>query len=231
MISDKEDLEILLDSKKYIIPLNADRRIWSDDYIDYTCIEILEKDNIIITDLLEIDKNCYNTEFEIEEYNKKGIVNTSIGHKKEIELPQGVIYCVSDREDKFFHDCNTESGFSGGALILIKSLTIIGIHCGYEKNKKKNIGIYMKEVLENIEKKTIKCTINAELNEIKDDLLLFCENDVNVKEIKDNINVYYNNRKVKLINDSDKWKMNFDSDTRTKGTNKIKIKFTKLYQI
>ena len=42
----------------------------------------------------------------------------------------------------FFHDCNTESGFSGGPIILIKNLKLIGIHIGYFEENNKNIGTF-----------------------------------------------------------------------------------------
>ena len=147
MLIYNENIEIKLNNKNIKISLNFYRRIWINEEIDFTCIEIVNEDNIIeIINAFEIDKYGYNINYNIEEYNKRGIVIPSIGIKKEIELPQGIIkYIESEKYKKyFFHNCNTKPGFSGGPIILINNLKIMGIHKGYEENNKKNIGIYLK---------------------------------------------------------------------------------------
>ena len=158
MLLNNENIEIKINNKKYNISLKLKRRKWTDKDIDFTCIEIIEEDNIIsIIDPFEIDKNNYNIEYEIKNYDKRGIVIASIGLNGEIELPQGIIYYVNNRNDYFLHNCNTDPGFSGGPIILIKNLRVIGIHCGYDKINNKNVGIYFKKIIEKIERKEIKC--------------------------------------------------------------------------
>ena len=152
ILKNNEYIEIKLNKKNIKILLNLYRRIWINEEIDFTCIEILNEDNIIeIINTFEIDDNCYNINYNIEEYDKRSIIIPSIGIKKEIELKQSIIQYIKNEKYKkfFFHNCKTEPGFSGGPIILIKNLKIIGIHKGYEENNKKNLGIYFKEIIKN----------------------------------------------------------------------------------
>ncbi len=60
------------------------------------------------------------------------------------------------------HSINTEKGSSGSPLILdTRNLKIIGIHCGKSSNLKR--GIYMKEIIKDIEKQILKKKINLEI--------------------------------------------------------------------
>ena len=147
ILLNKEYIEIKLNNKINKISLNLYRRIWNDEELDFTCIEIIKEDNIINNIIpFELDDNCYINNYDNKEYNKKSIVIPSIGINKEIELPQGIIYYVKNNKDMFIHNCNTEKGCSGAPIILINNLKIIGIHKGYDKNNKNNIGIYYNRI-------------------------------------------------------------------------------------
>ena len=107
MLKYKENIEIKLNNKEIKISLNLDRRIWTNEEIDFTCIEIIKEDNIIeIINPFEIDDNCYNKNYDIKEYDKRGIVIPGI-KEKEIEIPQGIIYYIKN-EKLFFHNCNLD---------------------------------------------------------------------------------------------------------------------------
>ena len=195
MLLNKDNIEIKLKNEIKKISLNKYRRLWTDEKIDFTCIEIIEEDKMIeMIKPFEIDDNCYIKEFDNkEEYKKRGIVLPSIGSTKEIELGQGIIYNIKNNKDMFVHDCNTEAGFSGGPILLINNLKIIGIHKGYESKINKNIGIYLKEIINNIKrekeiygKNIINCIIDLKLNEIEKNILLFNSSEKNKKEIKNN---------------------------------------------
>ena len=109
MIICKDNIEIRVNNKIKKISLNRNRRIWTDEEIDFTCIEIKEEDKIIEKEnIFEIDKNNYNKEYDIEEYDKRGIVIPLIGVTKEIELPQGVIYYIEKNKEMFWHNCKIE---------------------------------------------------------------------------------------------------------------------------
>ena len=213
MINYKEYIEIIINKKIKKINLNYKRRIWRNEEIDYTCIEIIKEDNIIKNiKPFDINDNCYNKNYNNEIYDKKGIILVSIGKSKIIEIPQGIIYYIKNNNENFYHNCNTEGGFSGGPIILINNLTIIGIHKGYEKNENKNIGIYFNEIINNIlndkkEKNEIKCMLNIDKD--KEDIILFNSIDENKNEFIDNIDVYIGENKIDIKIDGNKWKYNF----------------------
>ena len=85
MIFNKNDIEIKIDNEIKKISLKKYRRIWTDESIDFTCIEILKEDNLIEKVApFEIDDNCYIENYNIQEYNKRGIIIPSIGKKKKL---------------------------------------------------------------------------------------------------------------------------------------------------
>ena len=151
MINYSEYIEIKINNKEIKIYLNKKRKIWKNEEIDYTCIEIIKEDNIIENiNPFDINNNCYNTNYDNNNYDEKGIIIASIASSKDIDTSQGILYYIKNNRLYFLHDCNTEGGFSGGPIILINNLSIIGIHKGYEKNEKKNVGIYLSEIINNI---------------------------------------------------------------------------------
>ena len=232
MLINKENIEIKLNNKNIKISLDIYRRIWINEEKGFTCIEILNEDNIIeIINAFEIDDNCYTFNYNIEKYDKLCIVFPSIGIKKEIELPQGNIqYIKNEKYEKlFFHNCVTEPGFSGGPIILINNLKIIGMLKGYEEINKKNIGIYFKEILENINeqneiygKNIIDCIIDIKLEE--SEKIIFNQNKNNKEEIKDNINIFLENKRIKIINEEKKWKIDYKFEKEGKYNLKILFK-------
>ena len=231
MLKYKKNIEIKLNNKDIKLSLNLYRRIWINEEIDFTCIEILNEDNIIeIINTFEVDHNCYNLNYNVEEYDKAGIVISSIGIKKEIEIAIGSIQYIQNElyAHLFFHNCNTKPGFSGGPIILINNLKIIGMHKGYEKNYKMNIGIYFKEILKNINeeseiygKNIIDCIIDIKLEE--NEKIIFNQNKNNKEEIKDNVNVFLENKRINIINEENKWKI--DNKFEKDGKYNLKIIF------
>jgi len=224
MLTYQENIEIKLNNKEIKISLSKNRRIWTNEEIDFTCIEIIKEDDIIeIINPFEIDYNCYNIKYNIKEYDKRGIIIPGI-KEKEIEMPQGIIYYIKN-EELFLHNCNTEDGFSGGPIILINNLKIIGIHKGYEENNNKNIGIYFKKILEKINEEKeniINCILDIKLNQ--SEIIIFNENENNKKEIKDNVNVYIENKRINIINEENKWKIDYKFEKKGKYNMKIIIK-------
>ena len=229
MISKKENIEIELNNQKKNISLSIDRKIWIDEKNDFIGIEIKEKDDIIkMINPLEVDDNCYNINYNLKKYNKKSIALPSFGKTKEIELSQGIINYLENKEDIFYHDCITKEGNSGGPIILTNNFKIIGINKG---SKKKNIGIYFKEILKNInkekkeanEKNIIECIIDIKLEEIKNGVILFNQSKDNKNEIKDNINIFLKDKEINIINEEDKWKC--DYDFKEEGKYEIKLIF------
>lgn len=130
--------------------MNLNRKIWTNEEKDFTCIEILEEDNLIVNNTFEIDENCYNIDYNLKNYNEKGVISVGFAKTNELKFPQGILYASKIEQTHFLHDCNTEEGFSGGPIILIYNLRIIGIHKGYSQPHNKNAGIYLKEIVLNL---------------------------------------------------------------------------------
>ena len=231
MIINKENIRIKLNNKNIKISLDLYRRIWINEEIDFTCIELLNEDNIIeIINTFEIDDNCYNLNCNIDEYDKRDIVIPSVGIKKDIKLSQGIIQFIKNEKYQkyFYHNCNIKSDFTGWPIILLNNLKIIGMHKGYEKNSNKNIGIYFKEILENINieneiygKNTINCIIDIKLEE--NEKIIFNQNENNKKEIKDNVYVFLENKRINIINEENKWKIDYKFENE--GRYNLKIIF------
>ena len=140
MLLNIDNIDIKINDKNKNILLNLDRKIWTDETIDFTCIEIIEEDNIIeMINPFEIDDNCYNIDYDINGYDKKSIVLPLIGETKEIGLSQGITYNLEDEDALFFHDCNTKDGLWVGPIVLLNNLKIIGIHKEYLDSYNKSL--------------------------------------------------------------------------------------------
>ena len=220
LFNENNYIKIKIRGEEKKIFLNYYRKMWTNKDLDFTCIEIIKQDNIFeLINTFEIDKNCYNINFDTKEYDKRGLVITSVANNKEIELSQGVLFYdnINNNKKYFFHNCNTTPGFSGGPVILINNLKIIGIHKGSHKHIKINAGIYFKEILnyinkqkEKIKENEIKGILDIKLNEIKDGVILFNQNELNKEEIKEKINVYLMNKRINTIIKEDKWMINYN---------------------
>ena len=134
-------------NKKIII--NDSRKKYTNPDIDISIIEMKPEDGI--KDYLEIDDDDTNNEFLESEYKNKSVY---IVHypKGELSVSYGVIKDIID-EKRINHLCSTEEGSSGSPILSLKTLKIIGIHCGGFDNSKFNSGIFIryaiKEFIEN----------------------------------------------------------------------------------
>ena len=77
ILLNKEYIKIRLNNEIKKISLDLYRRIWNDEELDFTCIEIIEEDNIINKIIpFEIDDNCYIKNNDNNEYDKKKYHNS-----------------------------------------------------------------------------------------------------------------------------------------------------------
>ena len=111
--------------KKEINFENKDRRKWYNKELDYACIEMLEKDNII---------NCLiyeNNYTKINLYNKIVLVFTTFQSE---ELSFGFIKNI--KKSKLLYTNDTTDGWSGSPVIRKDNNEVIAIHQGAESSKK-----------------------------------------------------------------------------------------------
>ena len=180
--------KLTMEINNKIIILDLDkRRIWTNSDLDYTCIEIFKNDNIKY--FFNIDEKIIIFNYNIEDYIKKGIY--IFGIMKDLHLGFDSGYIARIKDYMLFHNCNTNLGCSGGAIIEKTNNSIIGIHKGSYQNKI-NIGIFMKNIIADIKNnnyfKIINNDININVCNNKNKSLLpkNNKNDLNIKNINDN---------------------------------------------
>ena len=158
------------EQEEKIINLDLERYTYTNEEYDYTIIEIIDEDNIDY--FLTADEDLFskigfkNERIFSFEYPKEEKISFSVGKITKIE------------NNYLFYDLGTYYGSSGSPLISLESLKVIGLHKGVTKPNnlklKKNIGISLKIVFQNIpiktnlsEKNMIKCEYfikNEDLN-------------------------------------------------------------------
>ena len=129
--------------EKKIIPLKQ-RKKWTDEELDFTCIEIKKKedniDNFFYLDDNVLDNNCPNNCY----LNKKVLIFGINRNDKQIGFSNGLI--ENCQSPNFAHTCNTFPGCSGGCIVNLANNCAIGIHKGECKNSDLNVGIFIKEI-------------------------------------------------------------------------------------
>ena len=157
-----------------LIEITNERLCKINDLYDMTCIEILYKDDI--EDFFEIEDcnifNNYNNEdIAIIQYPKGGYMKVKAGH------------LIKINDYNIFHSVDTDNGSSGSPIILLsRKFKIIGIHRSYNKIKKLNIGSYIKNIIEYINKNEIICKYDITKDNIgKEIQILNCQDNLNNK--------------------------------------------------
>lgn len=113
---------------------------------DVTVIELNNSENFI-NDIKFLD---YDLNF-IKGYNQyKNIEVFSLGYPYggNLTSDSGIITEIKGWE--LYHNINTEVGYSGSPIILFTTLKVIGIHKGGETKKNINFGIFIGEILKEI---------------------------------------------------------------------------------
>ena len=134
--------KILLSSENIKIEINKEekviskkgRRIFTNDKLDYTCIEILDDDEI--DDFYSVDDINLNKNFSGEKYINKLVIIYSIMKNKRLGFSNGLIKTAKDK--LFLYTCNTYPGCSGGVILNQNTGCVVGVHMG-EYNQKKKI--------------------------------------------------------------------------------------------
>ena len=139
-----------------LIELTEKRLKFTDEKLDYTCVQIFEKDGI--QDYFKIDPNIKN------DYNNQILKDMEIFI---LQYPEGENFSFSNGtvisyyDIKIRHNASTKRGSSGSPIIkrCINNY-IIGIHCsGFNKTMKinnktltYNLAVNFKAILEDIKK-------------------------------------------------------------------------------
>ena len=119
--------------------------------MDYTCIEIKKEDNIKTPFYLE--DNILKSNYSNKDYINRNVITYGLNKNDNYKLYYSNGKIKEAENFNLAHTCNTYSGCSGGCITI--NNRVIGIHRGVYKNNKYNIGIFIKDVIEDIKKK--KC--------------------------------------------------------------------------
>jgi hypothetical protein len=143
----ESDLKIKINGETKIISLKG-RKKWTDDTIDFTCIEIKEEEDNIHT-FFNLDDNVLDKNYSNDCYLNHHVIIFAINkNDKQVGFSNGVI---KQNEESFFaYTCNTFPGCSGGCIVNQNNNNIIGIHKGEintSNEKAVNAGIYINNVI------------------------------------------------------------------------------------
>ena len=147
LLQNKNDIKIVINNESKVISLNQ-RKVWTDEKIDFTCIEIKENEDNIHT-FYNLDDNVLDRNSSNDFYLNKNVLIFAINQKdKQIGFSNGLI---KKNKDCFFaYTCNTYPGCSGGCIVNQFNNCVIGIHRGeIETGREKiiNQGIFLKNVI------------------------------------------------------------------------------------
>ena len=132
-------IQIVYKGDNKIIEINDKRFCKTSPTYDFTCIEILNEDNI--EDFYEIENINNNYKYNdnyiaIVQYPGGGNMEIKTGHLIKI-INYNIVHTVS-----------TWKGSSGSPIILLSNFKVIGIHKSYDEKINSNIGTYIKEIIE-----------------------------------------------------------------------------------
>ena len=172
---------------KYI-SIDKSRIIITNKDLDFTIIEIKDKDEINEENILDSDENridekalkdvYYNESIYILHYNKGQNILTSFG------LIKGI------NKNKIKHSCSTEYGSSGSPIITLKDFKVVGIHYGFNENTKLNEGTFINSII-------------LELSKYKNDNILQEDNNA-ISQMNVNYNLLNNNiNEQEIINEDE----------------------------
>jgi len=129
---------------KYLL-IDKTRITLTNKDLDFTIIEIKNKDNINLNNILELDENInIGEEYINEKYTNESIYSLHYPKGGNIVASFGLIKGINSNKIK--HSCCTEDGSSGAPILLLKDFKVFGIHYGFKKNLILNEGTLIKSV-------------------------------------------------------------------------------------
>ena len=142
-------IDITINGKPKTINLEG-RGKWTNSQMDFTFIEIKKEDNIKTP--FSLDDNIIKSNYSNEDYLNRAVTAFALNPKDKFKLNYSYGYIQESGKPFFTHTCNTYPGCSGGCIVIQNTNRVIGIHRAGHKNGKVNVGIFIKDVMENIKK-------------------------------------------------------------------------------
>ena len=138
--NNNNNLVIIYKDKEKEIKLNNKIK-YTNKNLDFTIIEIQDEDNI--SDYFEIDLYINSEE---NQYLKRDIGILQYPNGNELSFDKGEVKSITNY--RLIHTVSTDYGSSGSPIFLIENLKIIGVH--NSRWKKLNAGIFMKNILDDL---------------------------------------------------------------------------------
>ena len=148
IIENKQSILLMVDNEFKIISLKQ-RKIWMNETMDYTCIEIKEEEDNIHTflNLDSISNKNYSNEYYL---NQKVLLfgRNKLKNVRRLVFSNGII--KNNKNYDFVYTCNTYSGCSGGCIVNENNYCVIGIHKGGLLKGALNVGVFIMDVIKDI---------------------------------------------------------------------------------
>ena len=127
------------------IEMKEGRKVYTNKDLNYTCIEIYDKDDI--KDYFKIDNKIIGKNIEI--FKDKDIFILQNQKGNELSFSNGIILGI--KENKMIHNCSTNN-YSVGAPIISRysNNSIIGLNIGLVDKLKINLSTYIISIIDNI---------------------------------------------------------------------------------
>ena len=182
-ISKHKKVEFHLNGLYHSILIDNSRKIYSSKRLDSTIIEI-KKNELNTNYFLDIDENIYQNDLE-SLYLKKPVYILHFEKGAKLAFSSGNITGVKFagiNNYKIIYTCSTEHGSSGGPIINSSNFKVIGIHKGYKKDIKLNMGIFIRAPIKNYYNENKNNKYSKSLPNSKNDKEYLYENKENDKE-------------------------------------------------
>jgi hypothetical protein len=191
VVNGNDYLNIILNNQQIQINLDYKRKIWFNEMLDFTCLEIVKEDNLIERlNTFNVNDDCYNKKINNKKYDNKHIKITSVNYNSEVEIFHGNILYIDNNNSAFYHNCKINPELFCGPILLSNNFSIIGIHIVTKEEK--NIGLYFSEIFKNLRednyiekvvpdrsRNEFICEINIEKDNFKGNIVLFKCNEEN----------------------------------------------------
>ena len=188
--NNNNELVIEYKNEEKMIPLN-NRIKYTNELLDFTIIEILPTDDFFSEiKFLTIDNYIMSNNSE-SKYLNEDICIFQYPNGGELSFDKGEIQSIKDYSIK--HLVSTEPGSSGSPILLLNNFKIIGIHKAGKKNKEDNKGIFMKNILNDIN------NINSYENDIKKNEINKPIKKLNTYEEVERKNPYWDKKNIESI--------------------------------
>ena len=167
------------------ISIDKSRIVITNKDLDFTIIEIKNKDNINSNNILELDENIMIGEEYINKiYANESIYTLHYPKGENIVASFGLIKEID--KSKIKHSCCTEDGSSGAPILTLKDFKVVGIHYGFKNGFNFNEGTFIKYVI-------------LELSKYKTDNIFQIDNN-RPSQLNINDNLFNNNMNSNFIN-------------------------------